>query len=79
MKKQIVLPRYLMAEDETGNEFLFHTTYPKFVAVIDRSINIASTQLNILELWDESSSTSRALEDAKLWLINKFLKEIPSK
>lgn len=75
MKKRIVVPKYLIAKDETGIEFLFHTTSPKFVAAIDRSINIASTQLNVLEWWDECASTSRVEEDAKLWLINKFLKE----
>lgn len=68
-----------MSRDETGNEFLVRTVFPKFVALIDRSTCIGTTKLKDLEWWDEYDSKSRIQDHALLWLTNKFLKEAISK
>ncbi len=76
MKNEITLPTYLIAKDDTGTEFLIRINFPKFIAIIDRSINIASTQLIVLKCWDEISSMTVTLDHARLWLQNRLLKEM---
>ncbi len=68
-----------MSRDETGNEFLVRTVFPKFVALIDRSTCIGTTQLKEVEWWDECDSKSHYIEHAQFWLQKKLFKESSSK